>query len=198
MSLPSDLPKSFGRALKSAPLIHLASGSKERKLILEELGFEVEAEAVNADETPLPTETAQQLVSRLSLLKMDLCLSDHWTVTADTVVQLDERTLGKPLSREQASDMLMSMSGRELLVWTGQAVRSPSGHIEQQTFMSKLSMAPWTEKSLSDYLDSNLWLGRAGGFNVSDPSCPVTITSGHIDVVRGLHGYYLKSCLNIK
>ena len=179
------------------PLIHLASGSKERKLILEELGFQVEAKAVDADESPLPEEKAKELVTRLSLLKIKLCPSKNWSVTADTMVQLGSHTLGKPAHREQALQMLKSMGGQELMVWTGQAIRSPSGHIEQKTFHTKLSMGTWCEDSLASYLDSERWENRAGGFNVSDPNSPVTIISGRLDVARGLHGAHIKSCLNI-
>ena len=81
------------------------------------------------DETPLPGETAEDMVLRLARAKalaLDIGASDV-VIGADTAVVVDHVALGKPRDEEDAVAMLMRLSGRQHSVVTGVAVRAASG-----------------------------------------------------------------------
>jgi septum formation protein len=178
--------------------LFLASRSPERKLILEDLGFQVIAKGTHVDETPLDGENAQQLVTRLCQLKASQISSEHWVIAADTVIEFNGAILGQPQDKAHASQMLKMMSGNPLRVWTGQATKAPTGQIYQSTFEAELTMKTWTQDDLANYLEAGTWAKRAGAFSVFHHPCPVTITQGRLDVVRGLHGPHIISCLKNK
>lgn len=109
----------------------LASASPRRSELLEQLGLSVEARPVNIDETPLSGETPEQLVMRLSRLKACECRrsltrlpQSSICLGADTVIDLDSRTLGKPENRAQAIEMLLELANREHRVLTGVCLSS--------------------------------------------------------------------------
>lgn len=103
------------------PLI-LASNSPRRQQLLRESGFEftIQAssvkedfpESMNAVEVPafLARKKAEGL---LHLSKKNIILS------ADTIVVLDGKILGKPGSSQEAFEMLSLLSGKEHRVYTG-------------------------------------------------------------------------------
>ena len=83
----------------STPLV-LASGSPRRSELLTLLGVPFVTVAADIDETPLPHETARQLVQRLALAKAEAVASEAGEAAvvlgADTVVEVDRVIFGKP------------------------------------------------------------------------------------------------------
>ena len=103
----------------------LASTSPRRREILENLGLEFSVQKVEIDETVRDSESPLELVLRLAADKAAAADMRQATcvVAADTVVVLDEEVLGKPGNVEEATDMLLRLSGRQHTVLTGVAVR---------------------------------------------------------------------------
>lgn len=105
--------------------IILGSGSPRRKFILEELFGEVKIFSPSVDETLFENETASQYTERVTNLKMDAVLSgiilpeSYCVITSDTIVSIDGKILGKPVSEEDAFSMLNMLSNREHAVITG-------------------------------------------------------------------------------
>ena len=111
------------------PSLHLASTSPRRREILAALGLEFTVHEVAVDERRLDGETAREMVQRLAAAKAAAADTggSGLVLGADTAVVVGERVLGKPGSREDALEMLESLSGREHIVVTGVALQGPDG-----------------------------------------------------------------------
>ena len=109
----------------------LASGSPRRAELLEKMGLTFQVEPSNTDEVLEPGLTPQQEVVHLSLGKAKAVAAGHpeeaVVLSADTVVELDGKILGKPHSEEAAIAMLRALSGRSHRVLTGVTVMNPKG-----------------------------------------------------------------------
>ena len=103
------------------PLI-LASGSPRRKELLAQLGLDFGVVVPEVDEAQLPTEGEEQYALRLARLKSEAVGHQHpscWVVAAVTIVVVGDKLLTKPLTADQAVEMLLELAGREHLVRTG-------------------------------------------------------------------------------
>ena len=102
------------------PLI-LASTSPFRQALLQRLGLPFETVAPVADETVLPGETPQQLVTRLAVLKAAAVGVTHkgLIIGSDQVAGTVDEVLGKPGTHERAAAQLHHLSGRRVSFYTG-------------------------------------------------------------------------------
>jgi septum formation protein len=101
---------------------------------------------------------------------------------------VDGVLLGKPKDREDAKNMLTSLSGRRhrvvsgVCLWRTGHSRAPlTGHAE-----SWLVMPPLEEDFICQYLDSGLWQGKAGACGFQDGHIPLELVSGSATNVVGL------------
>lgn len=114
-----------------APRRHLILGSASPRRIdlLRQAGFNFGLARSEMREVPDPDLAAREVAGSLALEKSrhlwNHLMPDENTVllTADTVVVLENRVLGKPESHEAAFDMLSALSGRSHEVITGVALR---------------------------------------------------------------------------
>jgi septum formation protein len=109
------------------PTLYLASTSPRRREILQALGIEFIQVAVAVDESAMDGELPERLVKRLAMAKADACSDGQIVLGADTVVVLSDRILGKPADASDAVEMLLALSGCTHKVYTGVALKSPSG-----------------------------------------------------------------------
>ncbi|MCA9771004.1 MAG: Maf family protein, partial [Myxococcales bacterium] len=107
----------------TAPLV-LASGSPRRAELLAQARIPFVARPVDLDESALPGERPRDHARRLALAKAQAAarlspdLAERWILTADTLVILDDRALGKPRDAGDAARMLRSLAGRDHAVVT--------------------------------------------------------------------------------
>ena len=104
----------------------LASASPRRHMWMNTLKIPFEVIVPKVNETPLPNESPISLVERLALLKAEtiaIIYPDRWIISADTIVNVDQRALGKPINNADAVRMLTSIQGRSHLVHTGLCLR---------------------------------------------------------------------------
>ncbi|HWV15980.1 MAG TPA: Maf family nucleotide pyrophosphatase [Cellvibrio sp.] len=104
------------------PTLLLASSSPYRRALLTRLGLEFNWEAPDIDESQRENETADSLVTRLSLAKAKALAGSHpnsLIIGSDQVAVLDNRILGKPHTHERARIQLQNASGRQVLFKTG-------------------------------------------------------------------------------
>ncbi|MCI1665257.1 MAG: Maf family protein [Atopobiaceae bacterium] len=101
----------------------LASASPRRIELLHESGYEPRVLPADIDETPLEGETPKELVERLAEAKAASKLAEaddgELVIAADTTVELDGVSLGKPADGDEAFRMLKALSGRTHHVSTG-------------------------------------------------------------------------------
>ncbi len=147
----------------------LASGSPRRAELLEKMGLAFLVEPSNTDEVLEPGLTPQQEVVHLSLGKAKAVAANHpeeaVVLSADTVVELDGKILGKPHSREQAVEMLRALSGRSHRVLTGVTILGPKGtqtHCEE----TEVHFRPMTDEEIQWYVDTGEPMDKAGAYGI--------------------------------
>ena len=117
----------------------LASGSPRRKELMEKAGLEFEVIPAECEEVIDPALTAEETVMSLASRKASWVAENEKdkrrdktiVIGADTVVVLDGKILGKPKDKADAFSMLRALSGREHEVYTGVALISPDGKINE-------------------------------------------------------------------
>lgn len=109
--------------------IILASTSRYRAELLHRLKINFEQHAPVCDETPLPGESPNQLVERLSATKAQSIADkfpEHLVIGSDQVASLDSRIFGKPLDHADAVAQLQALSGEMISFLTGLCVMQKS------------------------------------------------------------------------
>ena len=151
------------------PVLHLASSSPRRRELLGALGLDFSYCGVDIDETPLPGETAADMVLRLATAKARTAFEtgDYGipVLGADTAVVLDERVFGKPESRQDALDMLAMLSGRTHEVLTGVAV-VVQGSLESALSRTAVEFREIRPDEAEAYWQSGEPAGKAGAYAV--------------------------------
>ena len=147
----------------------LASGSPRRAELLEKMGLTFQVEPSNTDEVLEPGLTPQQEVVHLSLGKAKAVAAGHpeeaVVLSADTVVELDGKILGKPHSEEAAIAMLRALSGRSHRVLTGVTVMSPKGtetHCEE----TEVYFRPISDEEIRWYVKTGEPMDKAGAYGI--------------------------------
>ena len=106
------------RRLSGATMIHLASRSPRRRLLLEQIGVDYMIVDAPIEEALRPGESPEGFVERLACEKARAgvaALGDARrgpVLGADTAVVIGARVLGKPRDAEHAMTMLGALSGR--------------------------------------------------------------------------------------
>lgn len=173
--------------------ILLASGSPRRRTLLEDAGFSVTVEVPVIDDASVHVHerVPERLVVSLAWFKASQidfgARPEGVLIAADTVCDVAGTVLGKPADRLHAKAMLESMMNREHHTRTGVCVRSSEGRLlfEDSTLVRVGAIPP---HDLEVYLDSEMWRGKAGGYNLSDrieAGWPITI-EGDPTTVMGL------------
>lgn len=88
-------------------------------------------------------------------------------ITADTVVIIDGKVIGKPHSREDAEDMLRSLSGHTHEVVTAVTVRD-SEHEETLTDSTLVTFRELTAQEIDYYLKKYEPYDKAGAYGVQE------------------------------
>ena len=154
--------------------IILASSSPRRAEILREAGIAFEIRATEIDETALPGEAAQAMVTRLAEAKaratagqLDIGTRDCIVVGADTTVELGGEILGKPRDSAHAREMLARLSGRTHYVLTGIfLLRLPGKVMRTAVEKSAVTFATLTAEEIDAYVASGEALGKAGAYAI--------------------------------
>ena len=150
--------------------IILASASPRRSEILNNLGLRFDVVVSDADESSISADCPAELyVQELALLKAAASAKktepkeDGVVISADTVVVLDGKILGKPKDREDAAQMLKMLSGREHSVITGICVlRLKDAFSVCESVVTK-DLSP---ELIERYVATNEPLDKAGAYGI--------------------------------
>ena len=114
-------------------MIHLASKSPRRRILLQQIGIDYAIADAPIDETRRAEECPQPFVERMAREKALAglaALRNAWiapVLAADTAVVLDGQVLGKPRDEDHAMEMLRALSGRMHHVISTVAVATGGG-----------------------------------------------------------------------
>ena len=157
--------------LSSKRLI-LASASPRRRQLLADCDIPfVVAEPFDCNEEYPPQMPSHEVAEYLSGLKSDAyphtLAADEMLLTADTVVIVDDRILGKPSSAEEAVAMLQMLSGRVHNVVTGVTIRSAERR-RSFSVSSSVSFRTLTADEIDYYITRYRPFDKAGSYGIQE------------------------------
>lgn len=88
-------------------------------------------------------------------------------ITADTLVFLDEKILGKPHSPEEARQMLSALSGRTHTVTTGMALRT-CDRIHTFSDTTEVDFRPLADPEIDYYIKTYRPFDKAGAYGIQE------------------------------
>jgi septum formation protein len=148
----------------------LASSSKYRRTLLQQLGLPFDWASPEIDETPLALESAAQLVIRLAQAKATALADDypqHWIIGSDQVCVLDGQIRGKPGTADNAMAQLRSCSGKRVEFLTGLTLLQPqSGQCFSLREAFYVHFRELSEEEIRAYVQQEQPLDCAGSFKV--------------------------------
>lgn len=152
--------------------IILSSNSPRRRELLAGLGIDFTVDTSNSfAESAEPGVEAHQVPVDMSLGKSHgfhrPLEDDEILITADTVVIIDGRVLGKPHSREEAEAMLHTLSGRTHEVVTAVTIRDKRGEkcFSVSSIVEFCRLEDW---EIDSYIDNFKPYDKAGAYGVQE------------------------------
>jgi septum formation protein len=169
----------------------LASGSPQRKHLLQQAGysFEIVVPAVPEPDASAFADAAAYAEHTAWLKARQVAAGlDHAVVlAADTVVALEGHIIGKPADRSDARRTLELLSGSVHEVLTGVCVwRRPDDFWIGAIDRTQCRMRQLSADELEAYLASDRWVAKAGAYAIQDPDPYVSIIQGSHSNVVGL------------
>ena len=149
----------------------LASGSPRRRELLGMLDVEFRVDTSRpVDEVVPPTLPAAEVPAYLSRLKAQPYMAglepDEILITADTVVILDDRVIGKPKDADDARRILRSLAGRTHRVVTGVSIGRPDGSLETFSDTTEVDFDELTDADIDYYVENYRPLDKAGAYGI--------------------------------
>jgi septum formation protein len=177
---------------QAATRLILASASPRRELLLRDAGYVFEIDPADVDEKDHPSDIAPaELAMLLARRKAEVVVRRHAcavVLAADTVVSAKGQILGKPSDANDARRMLSQLAGTTHQVITAVAVRcdEPTTLRRDVCVVSAVQMRPLSTQEIDDYIASDGWRGKAGGYGIQDRDPFVTRLSGSLTNIVGL------------
>ena len=163
----------------------LASGSPRRKELLKKVLKEFSIEVSECEEVYSST-LPQDIVKELAILKGREVALKHGNgdiiISADTVVSIDDRILGKPKSFEEAFNMLSSLSGRKHTVYTGVCVIAKSDDkevLDAFSIATDIYVDELSKEEIVTYINEEKPYDKAGSYAIQESF------SKHISGING-------------
>jgi septum formation protein len=148
-------------------MIHLASNSESRALLLDKFGIDFIQKSPEYDEEQITTTIAKDFVYLASKGKMEAAVKafglDIPLLCADSVIMAEDGTiLRKPKNVEEARRILNIQSASTISIISSLQFRTKT-FLLVDTSATHYHFDTFVEEDLEAYLDSGLWRGKAGG-----------------------------------
>ena len=174
--------KRFKMYQQQFPII-LASKSPRRHELLKLMGLDFSVELKEVDESyPAglsPAEIAVYVAEQKA--KAFGNIEGRIVITADTIVALADKILGKPNDREHAKEMLKALAGHKHEVYTGVTLmkdnKMKSFYEVTEVFCKEVS-----DEEIDFYIDNFKPFDKAGSYGIQD--------YWGLAVVKRIHGSY--------
>ena len=158
--------------IKTNQKIYLASKSPRRRKLLKQLGINFKAFTVNTLEDFLDGEHPVECVKRLAIEKMDIAkrrVDNSIIITADTIVVLGKKVIGKPTTKNDAIKILSSLSGKVHRVYTGFCVlNQKTKKIIIDYEKTEVEFRPLNKDEIADYVMGGSPMDKAGAYGIQD------------------------------
>lgn len=156
--------------MKHSKSIILASQSPRRKELLLQTGLKFSVSPADVDEQPYPGESPRRYVKRVALDKARVVAQrtrKGIIISADTIVVLKHRILGKPDDRQHAIRMLRMLSNTEHEVVTGVVVLdAETGKKLSRTSITRVWFKKLSLRDIESYAATGEPLDKAGAYGI--------------------------------
>jgi len=179
--------------------LYLASGSPRRAELLTQLGYTFEIVKPNIPEQQQVGEAPQHYVARLAREKaqagLALAQSQAVVLGSDTLLQLDEQVLEKPLDQNHFEQMFTQLSGRTHQVLTAVAV-TDGEQTRELVVCTEVTFKTLQQPEILRYWATGEPQDKAGGYGIQGIGGRfVTHINGSYFAVVGLPLYETDSLL---
>lgn len=152
--------------------ILLASKSPRRRELLTQLRLPFKVVTIGGiDESYPESLPAEEVPLYLANLKADAYLKmlrdNELIITADTLVILENRIMGKPAGREEAIEMLTALSGKTHHVVSGVSLTTRERRTSF-TVKTDVTFAALTPEEIEYYVDNFLPFDKAGAYGIQE------------------------------
>ena len=149
--------------------IILASKSPRRKEILETMGVSFEIDVADVDESVSDDFSPVEAVCEISKRKAQRIAERHGedeiVISADTVVVIDGKIIGKPKDKEDAFCILKNLSGRTHEVYTGFTVCG-NGKTKTDFEVTKVHFKELCDDDIRRYIATGEPMDKAGAYGI--------------------------------
>ncbi|WP_290663230.1 nucleoside triphosphate pyrophosphatase [Ignavibacterium sp.] len=158
--------------IKSSLPIYLASKSPRRRQLLKLLNIPFKSFSVESDERVRRNEKPQEAVLRIAADKMILArqkVKNGIIITADTIVFLENKVLGKPKDENDAFRMLKKLSGRTHQVFSAYCIHNTmTGKTISEYVKTDVTFRKLNDEEINDYILTGSPMDKAGAYGIQD------------------------------
>ena len=169
--------------------IILASASPRRRELLKFITEDFTVRVSDVQEITNPDLSPEETVKALAVLKGEAVAEDFpedTVISADTIVVLDGKILGKPKNEEDAFSMLSSLSGRAHEVFTGVCIIQ-GGKKNVFAERTEVIFHSLSEEEIRAYIETGEPADKAGAYGIQGKGCTlVKSINGDYNNVVGL------------
>jgi septum formation protein len=145
----------------------LASGSPQRRAILDDLGLDFDvrpSDVAEEDEGP-PAAVAAENARRKALAVAAAGAEDETVLGCDTLVATGYEIWGKPADEDAARATLRHLAGRTHAVISAIVLVS-GGEVRSATEVTQVTFRALSDAEIAWYVACGEWVGRAGGYAI--------------------------------
>ncbi len=182
-------------------MIHLASNSSSRALLLNKFSIDFIQKAPQYDEEQIQTKTAKDFAYIASKGKLESAIKEFGLetplLTADSVIlSANGELLRKPKNIDDAKRILELQSGSSMAIISAMHYKTKAFYFSDVS-ATYYNFSSFEKKDLEAYLEGGLWEGKAGGCMV-EGFCKKYIKSvqGNESTAMGLNVERLLSWLS--
>lgn len=172
-TLPTDMhPLDGVRVLAERKGLAVNSSSK-----LNKVGNIIENNSINIDKVDIKHKELLENIKRCG---------EYMIISSDTLVEIDGKPLGKPISEENAVEMLMILNGKEHRVHTGISVYY-KGNVYSDTATSSVFFKNFDIEKAKWYVNTGEPMDKAGSYAIQGIGVElVDRYEGDFDTIVGL------------
>ena len=149
----------------------LASASPRRQQFFKDLDLDYEIRVKEIEEIYPPSLKAQEITTYLAILKASAfkgqLLNNEILITSDTIVWHNEKALGKPKNKQNAIDILKSLSNATHEVITSVCFTTIEKS-EVITEISKVTFNALSDEAIEYYIEKFKPYDKAGAYGIQD------------------------------
>lgn len=147
----------------------LASKSPRRRILLENLDLNFKTLFPKIEEkTQKDEKNPKILVLNNAILKGESIKSDFFVLSADTIVNLNGKVIGKPKDKDDALNILMALNGKQHEVITAIAISQKGKTIDSKLVKTIVEFNHFSQTVYENYLNIANYKDKAGAYAIQE------------------------------